>query len=62
MMKRIKMKKYKIIEIRGYADELFRKGKIQVPFITNLQRFLDNFEEYQKQKEVKNERNNIKKD
>lgn len=47
------MIKYKIIDIRGYADKLFMEGKIQVPFITDLQRFLDNFEDYQKEKEVK---------
>lgn len=44
------MEKYKIIEIRAYADELFRKGFIQVPFITELQRFLDNFEKNQEEK------------
>lgn len=39
-------KKYKISTLRGYADLLFQKGQIQVPFITNIQAFLDDFERW----------------
>jgi len=42
------IKKYRIIEIQSYADKMFREGKIQVPFITELERFLNNFEDYVK--------------
>lgn len=53
-----KLTKYTIPEIRGYAGKLFREGRINVPLVTQIESFLDAFEEY---KEVKNEGDKTKK-
>lgn len=41
-----KEKKYSISTIRGYANLLFNKGALQVPLITQIEAFLDDFERW----------------